>query len=156
MELTAFEAAHAPVVAGWAGSAEESRRWCSRDDVTPDVVAGWAAAPDVIAYVAVEHGEPVAYGELWVDDDEAEVELARLIVAPAQRGRGFGRDLVTRLTAAGLAYHPAVFMRVHPDNVPALRCYAGAGFVPVPAEQAAQWNEGQPVAYVWLSHPGGA
>ncbi len=156
MEFTAFEAAHAAVVAGWPSSAEESLRWCSRAEVTPDVVAGWAAAPDVVAYVAVDNGEPVAYGELWLDDEEAEAELARLIVAPAYRGRGLGRELVTRLTAAALDHHPAVFMRVHPDNAPALRCYAAAGYVPVPAEQAARWNEGQPVPYVWLSHPAGA
>ncbi|NJP31328.1 GNAT family N-acetyltransferase [Micromonospora sp. HSS6-12] len=110
MELTAFGPSHAASVAGWARSAEETRRWCSRDEVTPEVVAGWSAAPDAVAYVAVVDGEPVAYGELWLDDEEAEVELARLIVAPAYGGRGLG-------------HHPAVFMRVHPDNEPALRCW---------------------------------
>ncbi|MGN9776218.1 GNAT family N-acetyltransferase [Micromonospora sp. H33] len=155
MELTAFESSHAARVAGWARSAEEARRWCSRNEVTPDVVSGWSAASDVVAYVAVKDDEPVAYGELWLDDDEAEVELARLIVAPRHRGRGLGRELVGRLTAAALGHHPAVFMRVHPENQPALRCYAGAGFVPVPAEQAADWNAGQPVPYVWLRHADG-
>jgi ribosomal protein S18 acetylase RimI-like enzyme len=150
VELTVFEASHAAAVAGWSRSAEECRRWCSRDEVSPEVVAGWSAAADVAAYVGIEEGQPVAYGELWLDDDEAEVELARLIVAPARRGRGLGRELVTRLTERALRHHPAVFVRVHPDNRPALRCYAAAGFLPVPPPQAQEWNRGQPFPYVWL------
>ena len=47
-----------------------------------------------------------------------------------------------------------VFMRVHPDNDRALRCYRGAGFLPVDAHLAAEWNAVQPVGYVWLRHAG--
>lgn len=151
MELIAFEPAHAAVVAAWATSPEETRRWCSRDEVTPEAVAGWAAEPEVVAYVAVVGSEPVGYGELWLDDDEAEVELARLIVAPAHRGRGAGRRMVTLLVERARDHHPAVFLRVRPDNAPALRCYTGAGFTPVPAEQADEWNRNQPVPYTWLT-----
>lgn len=150
MELAKIDSRAASVVAGWAGSVEEAQWWCSRDEVTPETVAGWAAEPDVEAYGLVQAGELVGYGELWLDDDE--VELARLIVAPAHRGRGVGRRLVGELTAQARRRQPAVFMRVHPDNAPALRCYAAAGYRPVPAEQAAEWNRAQPAAYVWLAH----
>jgi hypothetical protein len=44
-----------------------------------------------------------------------------------------------------------VFLRVHPGNIAALRCYAAAGFELVEPDQAAVWNVGQPVGYVWLS-----
>ncbi|RKN44293.1 GNAT family N-acetyltransferase [Micromonospora endolithica] len=151
MELTAFEPVHAAAVAAWATTPEETRHWCSRDEVAAATVAGWAAEPDVVAYVAVVDGEPVGYGELWLDDDEAEVELARLIVAPGHRGRGAGRSLVRMLAARARDHHPAVFLRVHPDNIPALRCYTGAGLRTVPAEQAREWNRSQPVPYVWLA-----
>lgn len=154
MELRAYEERDAVVVAGWAGSAEESLRWCSRPAVSAADVAGWAARPDVEAYGLVEDGELVAYGELWVDDDEREVELARLIVAPARRGRGVGRRLAGALVERARRHHPAVFLRVHPDNAAALRSYAGAGFVPVDEAEAAAWNEGQPVAYAWRRHAG--
>lgn len=150
--LRAFETSDAAVVAGWSGSAEESRRWCSRDQVSAEAVAGWAVAPDVVAYAAVEEGLLVGYGELWLDDEEAEVELARLIVAPQHRGRGLGRRLAAALTAEALGRHRAVFMRVYPNNTAALRCYAGAGFAPVPPEQADEWNKVQPVPYVWLRY----
>lgn len=57
---------------------------------------------DGIQPFGLYHGEQlVAYGELWVDDEEAGVELARLIVAPGERGQGLGRRLATML--AGLA-----------------------------------------------------
>lgn len=86
------------------------------------------------------------------DDEEGEVELARLIVPAARRGRGVGRLLVTELVRHAREHHPEVFLRVHPDNTRALRCYAAAGFTPVPAADAAEWNKAQPVAYAWLRH----
>ena len=93
----------------------------------------------------------MAYGELWVDDDEAEVELARLIVDPGERGQGLGRRLVIALADLAWSRHPRVFLRVHSDNIAARRCYAAAGFEPVPSHQAALWNAPQPVGCVWLS-----
>jgi ribosomal protein S18 acetylase RimI-like enzyme len=83
------------------------------------------------------------------------VELARLIVAPARRGRRVGRRLVTGLVELALRHHPAVFMRVHPDNAAALRSYACAGFTPVAAAEADEWNRSQPIRYVWLRYSPG-
>jgi ribosomal protein S18 acetylase RimI-like enzyme len=64
---------------------------------------------------------------------------------------GLGRRLVTALAALGRTRHPRVFLRVHPDNAAARRCYAGAGFEPVAPQLAARWNASQPVEYVWLA-----
>ncbi|HKD97062.1 MAG TPA: GNAT family N-acetyltransferase [Micromonosporaceae bacterium] len=150
MELEPFDLPDAATVAGWSGSADESLMWCSRAEVTAEVVAGWSAEDGVVAYAMVDGGQLVAYGELWVDPDESEVELARLIVAPERRGRGDGRALVRALAGEAVRRYPAVFMRVHPDNARALRCYAGAGFTPVSAAEADEWNRAQPVAFVWL------
>ena len=64
---------------------------------------------------------------------------------------GDGRwRIVLRVQVTTRAWGAAVFMRVHPDNAVALRSYAGAGFVPVSAAEAAAWNVGQPTQYVWL------
>jgi ribosomal protein S18 acetylase RimI-like enzyme len=127
--------------------------WCSRTEapVPAEVIAGWSEPQDVDAYVLVDDdGEPVAYGELWIDDDEHEVELARLIVAPPSRGRGVGRRLVARLTELALRRHPFVALRVHTDNEVARRCYAAAGFERATAGEEDEWNRGQPVAFVWM------
>ncbi|MGW7070518.1 GNAT family N-acetyltransferase [Streptomyces sp. NPDC054855] len=75
--------------------------------------------------------------------------------APGARGRGLGRRLVRGLAEQALrAGYTEIFMRVHPANTTALRCYRGAGFLPVDPALAAQWNIPQPVGYVWLRHAG--
>jgi len=93
----------------------------------------------------------VAYGELWADDGEAEVGLARLIVAPGERGQGVGRRLAAMPADVARCRCPRVFLRVHPDTIAAQRCYTAAGFQPVGPGQAAARNAGQPVEYLWLS-----
>ncbi|GAA2389522.1 hypothetical protein GCM10010420_11540 [Streptomyces glaucosporus] len=160
VELIPFSPVHAAVVAGWPRSAREALLWCGERDfpVPARRVAAWRRQDGVRARLLTEGGVPVGYGELWFDGGEdagGEVELARIIVAPDARGRGLGRALVRGLLAEALrAGRSEVFLRVHPDNRTALRCYRGAGFVPVDAASAAEWNTGQPVAYTWLRHGG--
>jgi len=103
-----------------------------------------------------DSGPPVAYGELWLDDEEGEVELARLLVAPEHRGQGLGRVLVRELVAHARTTHPElpdVILRVRPENAQAIRAYVAAGFVDVPAGEQATWNEGQRFAYHWMVMP---
>jgi len=162
LRLRPFPAELAGQVSGWATTDAETTMWCGRPTapVPVEQIQAWAGEDGVRPF-GLFHGDgPVAdgeadrligYGEVWVDDDEQEVELARLIVDPAERGHGIGRRLVTELVVPARAAYPRMFLRVHPDNVAARRCYAAAGFVPVDAEQAAQWNAPQPVAYVWLT-----
>jgi len=154
MDLRPFTADLAATVSSWPRSAAEVTMWCGQTGgaVSAETVNGWAAQDGVRAYGLHDGRRLVAYGELWVDDDEAEVELARLIVDPRLRGRGIGRVLVARLVALGHAEHDDVFVRVHPDNKAALRCYAAVGFTRVSAEQEASWNASQPFRYVWLSY----
>jgi ribosomal protein S18 acetylase RimI-like enzyme len=155
MPLRPFDVADAATVAGWARTAEEASMWCGHAGwpVPADKVAAWSTEDGVRPFglYAVSDEELIGYGELWVDHDEAEVELARLIIDPHHRGRGAGRELVADLVAR--AEYPDIFMRVHPDNVVALRCYTGAGFIRVDAVRETEWNAPQPVAYVWLTRP---
>jgi ribosomal protein S18 acetylase RimI-like enzyme len=153
VRLRPFPADSAEIVSGWARTLEEVIMWCGRP-VAP-VLAGqvnaWGREDGVRPFGLYRDGRLVAYGELWIDDDEAEVELARLIVDPGERGLGLGRHLVMALAALARSRHPPVFLRVHPDNVAARRCYAGTGFEPVAPHLAALWNASQPIEYVWLS-----
>ena len=150
--------AHAAMVAGWSRSAEEARRWCSvaEDPFPVDRVRGWWAEADVQPWLLVTEPDarPVGYGELWLDEEEDEVELARLIVDPAQRRQGWGRALVAQLVAAAQATGlSGCLLRVVPDNVAATGLYRSTGFAEVDADRAAEWNQGQPAGYRWFEWP---
>jgi ribosomal protein S18 acetylase RimI-like enzyme len=152
MELRPFDPVHAPTVASWARTDDEARAWCARDraPVPPEAVLSWSREDGVAAYLLHDEDGPVAYGELWVDDDDREVELARLIVDPKRRSRGVGRRLAVSLAEAARRSHPRVFLRVRPENAAALRCYSAAGFRRVSAATEEAWNRGQPAVYVWM------
>ncbi len=93
-------ASDAQDIAGWATSADEARWWGGHTvtwPVDPSIFCAWHEDPDVRPYVLREDGDLLAYGEVWVDDDEQEVELGRIIVRPERRGRGIGRLLVSLL-----------------------------------------------------------
>jgi ribosomal-protein-alanine N-acetyltransferase len=148
-----FAPDRAVVVSAWATTDAEVRAWCSRPaaPVPPGVIVGWSAPSDVRAYLMVDaDATPLAYGELWIDDEEREVELARIIVDPAHRGRGLGRRFVTELAALARQIHPTTIMRVQPGNDAAVACYRGAGFHRLAPETERDWNQGQPTAYLWM------
>lgn len=152
MEFTRFDAAHADLIATWPTDAAECQAWCSLESVRGADVVAWSSdeAAGTEAWVLALDGVPVAYGEVWFDDDESEAEIAHLIVAPAHRAAGLGRQLVVALAERGAARHDTIVMRVRPENLAAQRCYTAAGFARVSADEAAEWNVGQPVAYVWM------
>jgi ribosomal protein S18 acetylase RimI-like enzyme len=154
-----FDPAHVALVAGWPLSVQEAEWWCGAGPfpVPAQTVADWQREADVRAYMLLTAGAVAAYGEVWVDADEGEVELARIIVAPAARGHGLGRALVRGLLSeAAQTGYPDILIRVHPANEIALRCYRAEGFQAVGAELASAWNAGQPVTYEWLRHTGTA
>lgn len=93
----------------------------------------------------------MGYGEVWAGFASDAVELARVLISPAHRGRGLGRILLDKLCETTPAQVKAAFLRVRPDNDPAIRCYEGARFQHVSPEQRARYNDGQPVDYLWLS-----
>jgi ribosomal protein S18 acetylase RimI-like enzyme len=105
----------------------------------------------VHAYVLFAGDRLCAYGEVWEDREEDEAELARIVVAPSERGRGLGRALVRQLAAeaAEMGFRD-IWVRVIPSNAAALACYEGAGFVRTTTEEEERFNREQPYDYVWL------
>jgi len=157
MELRAFEGEYAATVAGWAVSAQEVALLTGREEYPfpAGILTSWRKiSEDIKAYLYFDGETPIAYGELWLDDDEDEVELARLVLAPDLRGKGIGTQFVRALLEPALsAGYSDIFLRVRPDNEPAIRAYLRAGFHPVADSLAAEWNAPQPINYTWLQYP---
>jgi len=150
--LGPFRAGHAPVVAAWVTSIDEASSWAALDRLpTAGDFERWHAEPDVVAFVWLEAERVVGYGEIWQDRDLDEAELARLVVAPDDRGRGVGRSLTRALAdEARRSGFGAVWLRVRGANSRARRAYEAAGFGRATPEQEAEFNAGQPHVYVWM------
>jgi ribosomal protein S18 acetylase RimI-like enzyme len=92
-----------------------------RDDARVLAWTAWAVTPGA-PEVAVGHAE-------LVRTDPQRIVLARVIVAPDHRRRGFGRQLVAAVLAeASRRGHPRVALNVLRDNVAAMRLYRSVGF----------------------------
>jgi ribosomal protein S18 acetylase RimI-like enzyme len=157
LHLRHFLTRDAASIITWPQSIIEARWWAGLQANWPlpsNVVQRWHDDPDVRPFILTDGATLFAYGELWNDAEEQEVELARLIVAPGHRGQGLGVALVRLLLeeASDTGYGRA-FLRVVPDNHVARNCYLRAGFTPLsPAEQQS-FNREQPLEYLWMSHP---
>jgi ribosomal protein S18 acetylase RimI-like enzyme len=146
---------HANPIADWAQTPQELEWWCGLrvESFDPTVVLGWQSASDTQAFVLGDQ-LPLAYGELWLDAAENEVELARIIVAPHQRGQGVGQTMVrSLLEVAKTTGFPLAILRVVPENTRAIKCYEAVGFQRFEATQERLFNKGQPRAYSWYQYP---
>jgi len=151
--LKRFSPIWAAEVLGWVCNSDESRLWANLAEVPGDssIFAAWHVDADVRPFLLVQKGVAIGYGEIWIDSDAGEVELARILVMPECRGRGVGRRLVSLLLAeAAKTGLRDAFVRVHPGNAAAIACYQHAGFRRVDDKSEASWNQSQPVEYLWL------
>ena len=89
------------------------------------------ASNDFACYiVALEDAEIIGFGGCWISFEEAQV--TNIALTSAQRGRGFGKDLMTRLMCAAAARGAErMTLEVRPSNTPALRLYEGLGFAAI-------------------------
>ncbi len=153
--LISYDAWAAAKVLSWVDSMQTAQHWAALDAVPddPSLLDSWHADPDVVASLLLRGQRLVGYGEVWRDGGEA--EIARVIVAPADRGHGMGRVLVSGLAtqAKALGLSP-VWIRLHEENHPAFACYAAAGFGRIGAAEEAELNAGQPRRYVWMRADG--
>ncbi|MCD7034773.1 GNAT family N-acetyltransferase [Metabacillus sp. GX 13764] len=97
---------------------------------TSDDFFSWLDAEDQHGYFLLnEQQEPLAYGEIWVDEAEKDLEFAHLVVAPNKRSQGVGKILISRLEKEADKFDfPVIYMRVNPDNAQAISCYVKGGF----------------------------
>lgn len=148
--LGAVVAGAASRVVDWALSSPYSLTWVDASVAAEANLERWASLEGAIPRLLLVDGVPVAYGEVWLEEEESEAELAHLVVDPARRGEGWGCALTRRLAdhAANLASD--VVLRVDPANTHAQGVYHRCGFLPLPPEQQELFNAGQPHRHLWM------
>ena len=133
LTIATFQQERAGEVVGWPSNIREANAWAGTGvtfPVTTHQLLGWHADPDVHPFAGHHAGQLIAYGELWVDPSEDEVEFARVIVRPEHRNEGIGRAFVRQLAAQAMRFSLRnIIIRVAAENERAIRCYQSAGFV---------------------------
>lgn len=134
--LERFEPEGAARIVGWIASDAEAYMLAPRTapPITPERVREWLA-PGVEAFWLYADGVdgPIGYGELNILNERyREYWLGHLIVAPAHRGRGYGRELARLLMERAFLVRGAsrVSLVVFPENEAAIASYRAAGFYP--------------------------
>jgi ribosomal protein S18 acetylase RimI-like enzyme len=127
------------MAASWITSARECELWAGSRVRFPIDLQSLPAAvqfTETNSFSLYANECLVAFGQL-ISKNSDRGQLARLIVAPAFRGKGYGETLVRELLAKAHAegYH-RVSLIVDRLNLPALALYSKLGFhdVPRPAE----------------------
>ena len=133
MTLRAAEMSDLSTVLTWISSEQESCMWAGpklRYPAAPE--SAWAdmKATRNNAYTFVDEKDAViGFGQILPREGNV-LHLARLIVDPALRGQGIGRDLCIALMQTGASKHPAEFftLNVYESNKAAVRLYQSLGF----------------------------
>jgi GNAT superfamily N-acetyltransferase len=135
LSLRPFVEADEAEVTSWFADAGELRFFAGKRLTWPLDAGQWLSIrldPGVTSWTGVlaDSPIPVAHGELIVESP-AVAQLARLAVAPRERGHGVGRTMVANLIERGRASgHSLLTLTVHEDNSSAIRAYRGFGFEP--------------------------
>jgi len=123
------------VVLSWVGSPRECQLWAGARVRYPIELKALAASIDFAhqgGFVLPQGEEAVAFGQI-VMKASRRAHLARLIVAPAHRGRGLGKSLVRELLErAHGAGSRLASLNVDPANAVAIGLYAKLGFTDAP------------------------
>lgn len=140
LELRPFSDSEAGRILSWSGDEAAFRKWSAdrygKFPIVPeDMLSFYREASKngwFFPYTAYKDGEPV--GHLIIRFPYNNNRTARfgfVIVDPALRGRGLGRELVEAAKREAKERHGAseATMGVFANNEPALRCYLSAGFV---------------------------
>lgn len=127
-------------VASWVTNSEECRLWAGPRVPYPielESLAELIGLTPSNSFSLLDERILVAFGQLLIKD-ESRFHLARLIVAPSLRGRGYGKDLVQALLQkARAASFARVSLSVAAWNTSAIALYSSFGFreAPRPSEE---------------------
>src|SRR5262245_3560565 len=136
MELARTKQSEIEILKSWFSDRESSYAWCgpglrfpfTSESFLEDI--HWERMP---AYSLLdERGQFIGFGQYY--EKLGRCHLARLVVSPAHRAHGVGRQFISRLMSIGIedldATECSLFVLNYNDK--ALRCYRSLGFEKVP------------------------
>ena len=107
------------------------------------------ASNDFACYIVVLADEAIiGFGGCWISFEEAQV--TNIALTFAQRGRGLGKALMTRLMCAAAARGAErMTLEVRPSNTPALRLYEGLGFAAIGVRKKYYQDNDEDAILMW-------
>ena len=141
IELIPFQRSHFDLLIEWSPSPKSLLQWSGagftypldHEQLNKLLAAGQGSPPRVYLYAArrVSDGAIVGHGEIgFVDRQNLNARLMRIIVSRTARGRGLGEGVVRELVRVGfgeLRLH-RLDLNVFDFNRAAIRCYERVGF----------------------------
>jgi ribosomal protein S18 acetylase RimI-like enzyme len=117
-----------PTVVAWICTPDECEQWAGSQVAFPIDLAllpRTIAFTEQNAYVMEVDESIIAFGQI-IDKLQGRQHLAKFIVSPLHRGRGYGRAFLGELLHRATA--DRISLNVHQDNSVAIALYAAAGF----------------------------
>ena len=107
------------------------------------------ASNDFACYiVALDDMEIIGFAGCWISFEEAQV--TNIALTSAQRGRGLGKVLMTRLICAAAARGAErMTLEVRPSNTSALRLYEGLGFAAIGVRKKYYQDNDEDAILMW-------
>lgn len=139
MELVEASELHLNQLMTWFSSDEDCTRWGGPgfrfpfDEIRFQEDLRWQEFYSLALVTAT--GQMVAFGQLY--EKYNRMHLARLVVHPAQRRKGYGRMLIEKMLVVGpsLIEQDTYSLNVYADNEAAISCYHQLGFEVIPSPE---------------------
>jgi RimJ/RimL family protein N-acetyltransferase len=139
MHLLDFNAQHFPILRSWFSSEADVVQWggpavsfpLGDDQLRAMLAEGETVLPGRRCWMVEHRGVIIGHAQLGHDWRHGNAVLSRVAIAPASRGSGFARPLVTRVVEEAFR-SPQIFrveLNVYSWNLPAIRSYERVGFV---------------------------
>lgn len=149
LRLRPYKNSDAEKIVGWLGEERAFRQWCADIyDHYPisahEMDAFYRKTAYTYPMTALDEDGVVGHLSLrYADTEEKEVRLGFLIVDPAKRGRGYGRELLHQAARYAMLFLGAerISLVIFEENARAYACYLTAGFRDV--------TTGQPRIYAY-------
>lgn len=129
MQLRPFNIEDTHLLNAWTGHQDELFKFSGTSWDYPlteaflDAYQG--AYPGRTQYILESNDEALGFGEI-IEGEDNSPRLSRLLIAPEQRGKGYGKVLVVQLLQTIEATE--VYLFVLADNAVARQCYEKCGF----------------------------